>query len=55
MSVTFNIVVAYLERAIARCGEELRARAHDGTMDLELLGPAANDHIRVLRRAPEIL
>ena len=45
----------YLECAIAGRGEELRARANDGTMDLELLGSAANDHIRVLRGAPEVL
>ena len=55
MSFHFNIVVTYLKQAIACYGEELRARADDGTVDLELLGPAANDHIRILRGAPEVL
>ena len=49
------IVLTYLKQAIARCGEELRARADDRPMDLELLGPVAKDHIGVLRGAQEVL
>ena len=42
-----DIVVTYLERALARCGEELRPGADYGAMDLKFFGATANHQIRV--------